>query len=112
MAGKDSVTYYKTWDNTTRRYLIKQHMDDQWRLCPTPHKYSTKGRTFNPDTGEYYPPPNMIGSAAMLWDATEGIWVYKVTLPVDMKEMDHENHMDKEENSEGVDIIAVREKYF
>lgn len=115
------TTYYKMWDNTGRRYLIKKNMDDEWRLSPTPPFCSTEGRVFDPSNGTYRPPPCNVTRSRLprFWDPEEGRWVFKVTIVNETQYSDDESESDDEsgedgtaDNTVGVDINAVRRHYF
>lgn len=113
-------TYYKTWDNISRRYLIKKNPHDEWQLSPTPSICCTKGRTLDPKTGTYTPPPGSSmkkSSLPVFWDPEEGRWIFKVTTCTLKKQrgQDNEEIEREKENFDicsGIDVIALREKYF
>lgn len=119
VANDMEATYYKTWDNIGRRYLIKKNLDDEWRLSPTPSYCSTEGRVFDPTTGTYSPPPCDVTRRSPLpvfWDNEEGRWIFRVTIvkenvtpESDESESDEDGTAD---TTVGVDINAIRRYYF
>lgn len=112
------ITYYKTWDNIGRRYLIKINMDDEWRLPPTPPYCSTEGRTFDPISRTYHPPPFTMmprNPLPVFWDREEGRWIFKVTKVKMSEEADGSEDDEEDATADtdvGLDMNSVRTKYF
>lgn len=120
-----SVTYYRTWDIINRRYLVKKRMDDEWELSSTPDTCCTNGRRFSHLTRTYSEPPSKKCYPWRTWDPIEGRWILETTIPSDMLRkqpaqynIDNATDRGDEEANEdvntsfGVDIIAVRKRYF
>lgn len=120
MAARDCGTYYKTWDSTNHRYLVKINKDDEWGLSPTPDVFCTKGRRYNYKTSLYHPPPVWTPFPGKTWDSKEGRWIFEVKADASMEriEIGQNNCFQDNENGYecteliGVDITAVRKKYF
>jgi hypothetical protein len=121
MTTTKSFTYYRTWDNVNRRYLVKAALDDEWDLSPTPELCYTKGRRFNSSTGTYDPPPFKQNDLPRTWDATEGRWIFEViaklkggttTQTKETGRGTEKMSTEDEDVGAGVDIGVVRSKYF
>lgn len=112
MATTNCFKYYKTWDNINRRFLVKANLEDEWELSPTPDLCCTRGRKFNSSTGNYDPPFVKNSDLPRFWSPKEGRWIFEMTVKETKRKEDNPNTDNIEVDKIGVNIAAVRDKFF